>query len=84
MSRDKVAFLLYQKDFAENGKDRYFIFEDGKFCEVDSAHVASINCILVTHDFWLISNSLYKKNKTLPNKVIDVVLLSKIVAGCRW
>ena len=83
MSKGKMVFLLYQKDFAENGKDRYFIFEEGKFSEVDSAYVVSINCFLVTHDFWLISNSLYKKNQALPSKVIDVVLLSKIVAGAK-
>ncbi|WP_185962426.1 DNA polymerase [Vibrio furnissii] len=83
MSKGKIVFLLYQKDFSENGQDRYFIFDDGKFSEVDSAYVVSIDCFLVTHDFWLISNSLYKNNQILPSKVIDVVLLAKIVAGSK-
>lgn len=80
MSKGKVVFLVYQKDFSEKGKDRYFIYEDGNFSEVDSEYVIGIECFLVTHDFWLISNSLYKKHQKLPGKVIDVVLFANIVA----
>lgn len=83
MSKDEIVFLVYQKDFSEKGNDRYFIYDGGEFSEVDSAYVVALECFLVTHDFWLISNSLYKKHKTLPSKVLDVVLLAKIVAGVK-
>lgn len=81
MIEGKVVFFVYQKDFSENGKDRYFTFEDGKFSEVDLVYLVSLDCFLVTHDFWLISNSIYKNAQSLPSKVVDVVLLAKIVAG---
>ncbi|MGB0664198.1 MAG: DNA polymerase [Pontibacterium sp.] len=74
---------MYQKDFSERGKDRYFIYDDGAFSEVDSEHVVSLECFVVTHDFWLISNSLFKKHNKLPSRIVDVVLLSKVVAGVK-
>lgn len=83
MNKEKFVFLVYQKDFSEHGKDRYFIYEDCMFSEVNSTYVASIDCFLVVHDFWLIANSLYKEYKSLPSKVIDVVVLAKIIAGTK-
>lgn len=83
MSKEKFVFLVYQKDFSESGNDRYFIYKDGIFSEVDSSHIVTLDCSLVAHDFWLIASSLYKKHKKLPAKVIDVVLLAKIVAGIK-
>ncbi|TOQ82846.1 hypothetical protein, partial [Vibrio parahaemolyticus] len=41
----------------------------------------STECFIVTHDFWIIANSLYMEHHRLPPKVIDVVLLEKIVHG---
>ena len=83
MSKEEFVFLVYQKDFSENGNDRYFIYEEGAFFEVDSSYIVSLKCYLVAHDFWLIASSLYKKHKSLPSRVIDVVLLSKIIAGIK-
>lgn len=83
MSKDKYVYLVYQKDFSENSNDRYFLYDNGAFSEVSSNHVVSLDCFIITHDFWLISNSLYKSHGILPSKVIDVVLLSKIVAGIK-
>ncbi|XOB91544.1 DNA polymerase [Pseudomonadota bacterium 24LQ007] len=83
MSKGETVFLVYQKDFSENGKDRYFIYKNGAFSEVDSFFVVALECFVVTHDFWLIATSLYKKHQRLPRKVIDVVLLAKIVAGVK-
>lgn len=83
MSDIKYAYLVYQKDFSEKGKDRYFLYIDGGFSEVNSSEVFALDCYVVTHDFWLISNSLYKKHQKIPDKIIDVVLFSKIVAGIK-
>lgn len=79
----KYVCLVYQKDFIEKENDRYFLYEDGAFSEVESSYIITLECFIVTHDFWLISNSLYKKHEKLPKKIIDVVLLSKIVAGIK-
>lgn len=81
MSESKYVYLVYQKDFAENGADRCFLYNNGEFCEVTASEVVSLDCFVVTHDFWLISNSLYKKCGKIPSKLVDVVLLAKIVAG---
>ncbi len=81
MSEGKYVYLVYQKDFAENGVDRYFLYNDGGFSEVAASEVVSLDCFVVTHDFWLISNSLYKTCGKIPSKLVDVVLLDKIVTG---
>jgi DNA polymerase I len=83
MSNDAIAYFVYQKDFSERGADRYFVYESGYFEEVDSLRIASLDCFLVTHDYWLIANSIYKTHQCLPRKVIDIVLLSKIIAGTK-
>ncbi|HDY7823326.1 TPA: hypothetical protein RQK13_004211 [Vibrio vulnificus] len=83
MSKGTIKFFLYQKDFSEKGNDRYFILENDYFKEVDLKYIVSIDCFLVTHDFWLISSSIFKKCRTLPKKIIDVVLLGKIISGTK-
>ena len=83
MIKGDIAYLTYQKDFSEKGKDRYFIYDGDSFSEVSSREVAELSCFVVTHDFWLISSSLFKAHESLPSKVIDVVLLSKIVVGTK-
>lgn len=83
MSKGRTVYLTYQKDFSENGRDRYFIYDGEAFTEVSSKNVVALDCFVVTHDFWLISSSLFKKHGRLPSKVIDVVLLSKIAIGVK-
>lgn len=83
MSKGRTVYLVYQKDFSEGGKDRYFIYDGEAFSETSSEDVVALDCFVVTHDFWLISSSLFKKHGGLPSKVIDIVLLSKIVAGVK-
>ena len=83
MNKENPVYLVYQKDFSERGNDRYFIYDGYSFSEVNSEYIVSLTCFVVTHDFWLISTSLYKKHSSLPLKVIDVVLLSKIVTGSK-
>lgn len=81
MSSEKIVYFLYQKDFSEKGNDRYFVYEDSQFSEVSSDYIISLKCYVVTHDYWLIVNSLYKKHQNLPPKIIDINLLSRIVLG---
>lgn len=81
MSDDNYIYLLYQKDFTERGDDHYFIYKDGEFMEVDGQHVVNTDDTIVTHDYWLIVNSLYHKYGRLPKKVVDVNLLARIVYG---
>lgn len=83
MSKGMIVYLAYQKDFSEGGMDRYFIYNSEKFSEVYSKDVVALDCFVVTHDFWLIASSLFKAHGRLPSKVIDVVLLSKVVAGIK-
>lgn len=83
MSKGRVVYFVYQKDFSERGRDRYFIYDGETFSEVSSKFVVELDCFVVTHDFWLISSSLYEKHESLPSKVIDVVLLSKIAYGVK-
>ncbi|MEQ5768492.1 DNA polymerase [Halomonas sp. H33-56] len=83
MSKGRIVYFTYQKDFSERGRDRYFIYDGEAFAEVSSRDVVELDCFVVTHDFWLISSSLFKKHRSLPSKVIDVVLLSKIAIGVK-
>ncbi|WP_287018004.1 DNA polymerase [Cycloclasticus sp.] len=77
------VYLIYQKDFAENGDDRYFLYDTEKFQEVTAEALLNVDKAIVTHDYWLIANSIYKDANSLPKKVIDVVLLAKINAGIK-
>ena len=77
------AYLIYQKDFTENGHDRYFLYDIGKFQEVPVKDLLSIDKEIVTHDYWLIANSIYREVNALPRQVIDVVLLAKINSGIK-
>lgn len=83
MSKGKYAYLLFQKDFSEKGKDRYFIYEDNQFFELDSETLVDYECFLITHDFWLVANSLFKKHGYLPKNIVDVVLLERITLGVK-
>lgn len=83
MNEKKYVYFLYQKDFSEKGGDRYFLYENGVFSEVKSSDIISLDCFVITHDFWLISNSLYKEQERLPKHIIDVVLLAKIITGAK-
>lgn len=83
MSKGSTVYFTYQKDFSESGKDRYFIYDGEAFYEVSSEEVVALDCFVVTHDFWLISSSLFKKHGSLPSKIVDVVLLSKITIGVK-
>ncbi len=62
MSKGRTVYLVYQKDFSEAGKDRYFIYDGEVFSEVCSEDVVALDCFVVTHDFWLISSSLFKRH----------------------
>ena len=83
MNKYKTIFLTYQKDYSEKGSDRYFIYDGAKFYETQSTDLFITNCYIVTHDYWLISSSLYKQHGKLPDNIIDIVLLSKITAGTK-
>lgn len=83
MNKRETVYFTYQKDFSERGMDRYFIFDGETFAEVSAKHIVALDCFVVTHDFWLISTSLFKQHNSLPSKVIDVVLLSKIAIGVK-
>ena len=77
------VYLIYQKDFSENGDDRYFFYEGDSFREISASELLNIDKVIVTHDYWLIANSIYKSEKALPKSVFDVVLLAKINAGVK-
>lgn len=77
------SYLTYQKDFSDNGNDRYFLYNGDLFQEVTTKAIMNIDKTIVTHDYWLISNSIYKRQNALPKKVIDVVLLAKIKLGVK-
>lgn len=77
------TYLIYQKDFSEKGNDRYFLYDGVSFQEVAAEALMHIDNAIVTHDYWLIANSIYKTVDSLPKNVIDVVLLEKINLGVK-
>ena len=81
MIKHSVTYLLFQKDFSEQGLDRYFIYADGSLSEVDSEIVINLNNIIITHDYWLISSSLFNKHNKLPENVLDITVLSRFLLG---
>ncbi len=83
MTNDKFVCLVYQKDFSGKGNDRYFIYGDGRFAEVDSKSVVCCEDLIVTHDYWLIANALYREHGRLPIRVLEITLLSRIIVGTK-
>jgi len=76
MNRDNNAVLLYQKDFAEKGDDKYFVYNNSIFKQITANEVIAHDGIYITHDFWLIAPSIFKQTGSLPN-VIDVTEVAK-------
>lgn len=69
---NQYCVFLYIKDFQLNGNDRYFLLMDNKFIEVDASYLTKLNCYLITHDYSIIIDSIYKKASSLPKNVIDI------------
>jgi len=80
---NEFSYLVYQKDYSEKGNDRYFLYEDGSFRETTAEQLCGIKRTIVTHDYWLIANSIYKLVGNLPEEVLDIVLLAKIIKGTK-
>jgi len=83
MKSNRFQIFLYQKDYSERGQDRYFIKTGSGLVEVDSCDINETGSVLFTHDYWLISPSLYKAHEKLPSNVVDVVLFEKVVSGIK-
>lgn len=68
----KYCIFLYLKDFQLNGGDRYFLLLDNFFREVKAKDLLDLDCYLVTHDYYTITDSIYKSVGKLPKSVIDI------------
>ena len=77
------TIFLFLKDYAQEGRDRYFLFEDSELFEVTAAELVSSKGILVCHDYWLIAPSIYHSAGTLPRCVIDLDEFSAATSGSR-
>jgi len=75
------SILLYQKDFAETGKDRFFLFSKKEFKEVGIDSLYDLGGDLVTYDFWLIAPTLFNLKGRLPKNIIDITVLHRILIG---
>ncbi|WP_343549291.1 DNA polymerase [Ralstonia sp.] len=67
-----TTVFSFIKDYAERGRDRYFLWRGGEGKEVSSKDIVDFQEMLVCHDYWLIAPSLYKTEGCLPPTVIDV------------
>ena len=76
---NQYNILLYLKDFQAKGKDRYFLFKDNLLSEVQADELFNLDSHLITHDYTIISESIFKKCHKLPNKVVDVVDFKKFL-----
>ena len=76
---DKYCVLLYLKDFQAKGKDRYFLLKDTIFSEVNAECLCSLDSYVITHDYSIIVEGIFKKCSKLPKKVIDIVEFKKFL-----
>lgn len=76
---NQYSILLYLKDFQAKGKDRYFLFKDNLLSEVQADELVNLDSYLITHDYTIISESIFKKCHRLPNKIIDIVDFKKFL-----
>lgn len=76
--------FLYKKDYANSGRDRYFLSRgnDG-LIEVNAEVLVEIREPLICHDYWMIAESIYSKTGSLPVQVIDVEEMRASVTGAK-
>jgi DNA polymerase I-like protein with 3'-5' exonuclease and polymerase domains len=60
------------KDFTGRGTDCFFWFEDGQLVETSAAQVVEFSGAVVCHDFWIIRDVLFDKEKDLPRTIVDL------------
>ena len=65
----------------EKGQDRYFLYDNDRFREIDSRELLDSTKYVVTHDYYLISTSLYRKHMRLPQMVVDISEFARFVHG---
>lgn len=81
---EKVSeIFLFLKDYAGDGRDRYFLFKDGELSEVTAADLVVSQGLLVCHDYWLIAPSIYDATGKLPHCVVDLDEFSAAISGSR-
>jgi DNA polymerase I len=76
---NQYNILLYLKDFQAKGKDRYFLFKENLLSEVQADELFNLDSHLITHDYTIISESIFKKYHKLPNNVVDIVDFKKFL-----
>ncbi|WP_312759056.1 DNA polymerase [Pantoea brenneri] len=76
---NQYNILLYLKDFQAKGKDRYFLFKENLLSEVQADELFNLDSHLITHDYTIISESIFKKCHKLPNNVVDIVDFKKFL-----
>ncbi len=76
-----TTIFLYQKDFTNKGRDRYFLYRDEVFLEKTAADICAEAELLICHDYWLIAPSLYAATQELPKNVLDVQDLKLAIGG---
>lgn len=83
MTKDKKA-LLFISDFTDCGGEKLFLCSpDGHLIEESAEIIASEDCELVCHDYWLVAPTIYKRTRSLPKCVTDVEELRTSTSGKR-
>lgn len=72
MTKRRLAAMLYLRDFAGRGRDRYFLTEQNHTSEVRASDVARFRGQLISHDYSMVAPSLYSSARRLPEILIDI------------
>lgn len=83
MTELQDTIFLYQKDFSEQGGDRYFLYYEDQLKEVSAQELVQIQTRLVTHDFWLIAPSIQRAVAKLPNDIVDIFEIDRAISGLK-
>lgn len=78
-----TKIFLYQKDFTNKGKDKYFFWKENEGSEVTAEDVVSEVDLIVCHDYWLIAHSLYASTGKLPPNVLDLEDIRLAIGGVK-
>ena len=80
---NKKIALLFVNDFADRGAEKFYLLSGESITETAAEDVVTQDQELICHDYWLISQALYKKTKKLPKLVTDVEELRISTSGQR-
>lgn len=72
MIDESSKILLFAKDIAGCGADKFYWFDNDQVIETNAEQIIGFTGLILCHDFWLIRDVLFDKTQDLPKNILDL------------